>query len=99
MPTLRDNLTILVRATALPDIESGRGHGQYSFASGGKALADSHRIELRGSGSFKVKEYDGYHGRNLKAGEKIEVGPKQLPVFRLGKGLRERVMPQQFYPL
>jgi integration host factor subunit beta len=48
-------------------------------------------VEIRGFGSFKVKLYEGYRGRNPKTGEVIEVKPKALPFFKVGKGLRERV--------
>ena len=48
-------------------------------------------IELRGFGSFTVKEYDTYTGRNPKTGAKILVKPKKLPFFKVGKELREAV--------
>jgi integration host factor subunit beta len=56
-----------------------------------EALAHDERIEIRGFGSFKVKFYNGYKGRNPKTGELIEVGGKKLPFFKVGKELRERV--------
>jgi len=49
------------------------------------------RIEIRGFGSFVVKEYEAYQGRNPKTGEKIAVPPKKLPFFKVGKELKERV--------
>jgi integration host factor subunit beta len=49
------------------------------------------RIELRGFGSFSVREYDGYPGRNPKNGKKIKVKPKTLPFFKVGKELKARV--------
>jgi integration host factor subunit beta len=49
------------------------------------------RIEIRGFGSFVVKQYDAYEGRNPKTGEKIPVPPKKLPFFKVGKELKERV--------
>jgi integration host factor subunit beta len=49
------------------------------------------RIEIRGLGSFVVKEYGAYTGRNPRTGESIEVKPKKLPFFKVGKELRERV--------
>jgi integration host factor subunit beta len=55
------------------------------------ALAAGERVEIRGLGSFKIKEYEGYKGRNPKTGEVIEVGPKKLPFFKVGKELKERV--------
>lgn len=49
------------------------------------------RIEIRGFGSFVVKEYGSYQGRNPKTGEKISVPPKKLPFFKVGKELKERI--------
>lgn len=54
-------------------------------------LARGENIEIRGFGSFVVKEYGSYCGRNPKTGEKIEVKPKKLPFFKVGKELKEKV--------
>ena len=54
-------------------------------------LAQGKSIEIRGFGSFSVKEYEAYEGRNPSSGEKVKVKPKKLPVFKVGKDLRERV--------
>ncbi|MEW5913748.1 MAG: HU family DNA-binding protein [Thermodesulfobacteriota bacterium] len=61
------------------------------FGSVEEALVRGDRVEIRGFGSFKVKDYDGYQGRNPKTGEIIEVGRKKLPFFKVGKELKERV--------
>lgn len=50
-------------------------------------LRDGNRVELRGFGSFKMKEYEGYIGRNPKTGESVHVKPKRMPFFKAGKGL------------
>jgi integration host factor subunit beta len=55
-----------------------------------RALIKGERVEIRGLGSFKVKQYDGYKGRNPKTGEVIDVAPKKLPFFKVGKELKER---------
>ena len=55
------------------------------------ALVSGDRIEIRGFGSFVVNEYKSYTGRNPKPGESIEVKPKKLPFFKVGKELKERV--------
>ncbi len=55
------------------------------------ALLEGDRVEIRGFGSFKVKNYSGYKGRNPKTGESVEVSSKRLPVFRAGKELKELV--------
>ena len=62
-----------------------------SFVSMEQALIRSDRLEIRGFGSFKVKSYEGYKGRNPKTGELIEVDSKKLPFFKVGKELKERV--------
>ncbi len=56
-----------------------------------RALLNSERVEIRGFGSFKVKHYKGYKGRNPKTGEQIDVKPKRLPFFKVGKELKKRV--------
>ena len=56
-----------------------------------EALADGDRVEIRGLCSFFVKEYKSYKGRNPKTGEKVQVAPKRLPFFKIGKELKERV--------
>jgi len=61
------------------------------FDSMADTLADGGRIEIRGFGSFIVKDYKAYMGRNPKTGEVIRVNPKKLPFFKVGKELRERV--------
>ncbi len=54
-------------------------------------LVNGGRIEIRGFGSFVVKEYGAYEGRNPKTGERIPVAPKKLPFFKVGKELKERI--------
>lgn len=56
-----------------------------------QALIDNDRIEIRGFGSFMVKDYRAYMGRNPKTGEVIQVHKKKLPFFKVGKELRERI--------
>ena len=55
------------------------------------AMVKGERIEIRGLGSFVVKEYEAYVGRNPRTGESIKVRPKRLPFFKVGKELKERV--------
>ena len=56
-----------------------------------KALKGNDKIEIRGFGSFTVKEYKSYTGRNPKTGETIEVKSKKLPFFKVGRELKKRV--------
>jgi integration host factor subunit beta len=62
------------------------------FATMAEALIRGDRIEIRGFGSFKTKHYAPYTGRNPKTAEPIEVAAKVLPVFKVGRELRERVL-------
>jgi integration host factor subunit beta len=48
-------------------------------------------IEIRGFGSFTIREYKAYEGRNPRTGETVHVKPKRLAFFKVGKELRERV--------
>lgn len=59
------------------------------FDSVREALLEDGRVEIRGFGSFKIKSYKGYTGRNPKTGQSVEVPPKKLPSFRAGKELKE----------
>ena len=49
------------------------------------------RIEIRGFGSFTVRHYDSYTGRNPRTGKRVRVGDKRLPFFKVGKELKVRV--------
>lgn len=62
------------------------------FSSMTEAMVAGERIEIRGLGSFVIKEYDSYTGRNPKTGEPITVRPKKLPFFKVGKELKEMVV-------
>jgi len=55
------------------------------------SLEIGERVEVRGFGSFMVKNYKPYIGRNPKTGIRIDVPPKKLPFFKVGKELREKV--------
>ena len=55
------------------------------------SLANGDKVELRGFGSFKVKDRRSREGRNPKTGDKVSVAAKRVPYFKAGKELRERV--------
>jgi integration host factor subunit beta len=55
------------------------------------ALTRDERIEIRGFGSFVTKHYRSRTGRNPRTGVCIPVPAKRLPIFKVGKELRERV--------
>ena len=49
------------------------------------------RIEIRGFGSFSVRKYKAYQGRNPRTGTHVEVKPKRLPFFKVAKELKKMV--------
>ena len=55
------------------------------------ALERGDRVELRGFGTFEVREYDSYVGRNPKTGASVKVAPKRAPFFKAGKELKARL--------
>lgn len=55
------------------------------------ALRRGDGIEIRGFGSFTVRQYKSYEGRNPRTGDAVHVAPKRLPFFKVGKELRARV--------
>ena len=55
------------------------------------AFLRGERVEVRGLGTFKVRKYKGYQGRNPKTGRSILVAPKRLPAFKVGRVLAARV--------
>ena len=63
------------------------------FDSMKNALADKKdgRVEIRGFGSFKLKNRRAREGRNPKTGAPVHVKAKKVPFFKAGKELKERV--------
>jgi integration host factor subunit beta len=55
------------------------------------ALQKGDGIEIRGFGSFSIRAYREYQGRNPRTGEAVHVKPKRLAFFKVGKELRDRV--------
>jgi integration host factor subunit beta len=56
-----------------------------------QAMAKGDRVELRGFGAFSVKSRDARQGRNPRTGESVKVDAKNVPFFKAGKLLRERL--------
>jgi len=52
------------------------------------ALEEGEGIEIRGYGSFTVRHYEPYKGRNPRTGKEVEVPEKRLPFFKVGKELK-----------
>ncbi len=61
------------------------------FDSMGEALERGDGIEIRGFGSFTVRPYKPYAGRNPRTGVPVSVPAKRLPFFKVGKELKELV--------
>ncbi len=55
------------------------------------ALVRDERIEIRGFGSFEVRTRPARVGRNPKTGEKVFVGTRRVPFFKVGKELKEKI--------
>ncbi|MBE8162520.1 MAG: integration host factor subunit beta [Bdellovibrionaceae bacterium] len=55
------------------------------------SLLEGKRIEIRGFGSFIIKHYKAYQGRNPRTGELIHIAEKKLPFFKAGKELRNKL--------
>jgi len=85
-----DLVTALTKETNLP-LRKSEEIVNTVFETMFNALVANDRIEIRGFGSFEVRTYGGYTGRNPKTGEKITVAEKRLPFFKAGKELREKV--------
>jgi integration host factor subunit beta len=85
-----DLIRVLAKETNLP-LRKSEEIVNLVFDTMSNALINDDRIEIRGFGSFMVKDYSGYTGRNPKTGDKIEVEDKKLPFFKTGKELRDRV--------
>ena len=58
------------------------------------ALAAGERVEIRGFGSFSVKDLRARQGRNPRTGESVAVKEKKAVAFRPGKEMKQRVNPQ-----
>jgi Bacterial nucleoid DNA-binding protein len=56
-----------------------------------ETLKKEGRIEIRGFGSFSVRKYGAYRGRNPKTGDSISVKEKKAAFFKTGKELKEKV--------
>ena len=55
------------------------------------SLAEGKKVELRGFGSFRIRQRNARVGRNPKSGQKVDVPSKKVPFFKAGNELRELV--------
>jgi integration host factor subunit beta len=56
-----------------------------------KALKTGDKLEVRGFGSFRVRQRNARVGRNPKTGEKVEVPAKRVPYFKPSKELKDLI--------
>jgi integration host factor subunit beta len=61
------------------------------FDSMADALKSGDKVEIRGFGSFTIREREAREARNPKSGEVVKIPAKKTPFFKTGKELRERV--------
>ena len=54
-----------------------------------QSLKEGEKIELRGFGSFRIRQRGPRIGRNPKTGDRVAVPPKRIPYFKPGKDLKE----------
>lgn len=55
------------------------------------SLSKGRRIEIRGFGSFEVRQRAPRQGRNPKTGQKVQVASRRVPFFKVGKELKEKI--------
>jgi len=90
-------IDLLASRANIPKVESEKIVNSF-FDAMVEALKRGESIEIRGFGSFRVRQYKPYTGRNPKTNQSVEVPSKRLPFFRVGKELKElinRNMPSQ----
>jgi integration host factor subunit beta len=61
------------------------------FDSVKESLSNGGKVEIRGFGNFRLRARKARKARNPKTGESVEVPPKKVPYFKVGKELREMV--------
>ena len=56
------------------------------------ALTDGNHIEIRGFGTFSVKDRKARTARNPRTGEAVPLPPRRVPVFKVSRELKDRVL-------
>lgn len=62
------------------------------FLSIKSALKNNEKVEIRGFGSFHIRNKNAKSGRNPKTGEKIDIPACKVPFFRPGKELKKQLL-------
>ncbi len=56
-----------------------------------QALENGDRVELRGFGAFGIKKRKARIGRNPRSGSPVAIPEKNIPFFKMGKKMREKI--------
>ncbi len=83
-------IEVVAERTALPVVRAEE-LVKVVFDSMVAALKRGEGVELRGFGTFTIREYGAYKGRNPRSGDPVLVPAKRSPHFRAGRELRKRV--------
>lgn len=59
-----------------------------------EALVKGEHVELRGLGTFGIRQRRARVGRNPKTGARVDVPARRVPVFKMGKELQAILNPQ-----
>jgi integration host factor subunit beta len=81
-------IELLAEKANIPKVESEKIVNSF-FDAMVDALKRGESIEIRGFGSFRIRNYKPYTGRNPKTNQSVAVPAKRLPFFRVGKELKE----------
>ena len=90
MPITKSELTL--RLSETQKLAKGKAEQVVNvmFDAMAGALERGERIEIRGFGSFEVRSYKPYEGRNPRTGETIAIAASRQPAFAAGKGFKDR---------
>lgn len=83
-------IELLATRANIPKVESEKIVNSF-FEAMVEALKHGESIEIRGFGSFRIRSYKPYTGRNPKTNQSVSVPQKRLPFFRVGKELKELI--------
>ncbi len=88
----KSDLVLLVAGRKVCSVAAAKAIVDEIFSCMTDALVASGRIEIRGFGSFALKVYESYVGRNPRSGVSTIVAAKRSPVFKVGAELKNRIM-------
>jgi integration host factor subunit beta len=85
--TKADLISIVAKRLDITQVQSGI-IVEAALRSIVSALQGGQEVEIRGFGSFRFRNRAPRKGRNPKTGEKVDVPPKKIPYFKMGKELK-----------